>query len=41
MKLLVYRSQILPVHVGVDLGGREIGVPEHLLNRPEVGTAFQ
>ena len=27
--------------VGVDLGGREVGVAEELLHCPEVGTAFE
>ena len=33
--------QILPVHVGIDLGGREIGMAEHFLNGPEVGAPFE
>ena len=41
MKLLVYRSEILSVYVGVNLSGGEIGVPEHLLNRAKVGTTLQ
>ena len=28
-------------HVGVDLGGRQIGVAEELLDCPEVGSAFE
>ena len=31
MKLQVDRTEVLPIDVGIDLGGREIGVPEHLL----------
>ena len=27
--------------MGVDLGGRNIRMPKHLLNRPQVGPAFQ
>jgi hypothetical protein len=28
-------------YVGVQLGRREVGVPEHFLNRAQVGSAFE
>ena len=41
MKLLVDRSEVFAVHVGVDLGGGEVGVAEHLLHRAQVGAALE
>lgn len=41
MKLLMYRAEVFPVYVGVDLSGRKVGVAQHLLNCPEIGTTFQ
>ena len=33
--------QLPPVHVGVDLGGADVGVAEKFLNHPEVGATDQ
>lgn len=33
---VIYLRQVLPVQVGIDLGGGDVGVAEHLLNRPEI-----
>lgn len=33
--------QLSPVHVGIDLGGTDVGVAEEFLNHPEVGAADQ
>src|SRR5690349_3455951 len=33
--------QLLQAHVRVDLGGREAGVPQHLLHRADVRAAIQ
>jgi hypothetical protein len=41
MKPLVLAPQILAVYVGIELGGGEIGVAEHLLNRSQVRPALQ
>src|SRR6476661_8380875 len=34
-------SQILPIHVGVDLRGGDVHMPKHLLDRAEIGPPFQ
>ena len=34
-------SQILPIHMSVDLGRRDVDVTKHLLDRAQVGTPFQ
>src|SRR5688500_18776557 len=41
MKLLVHASQKLAIDVGIDLRGRDVGVPKHFLDRPQVGAAFE
>src|SRR5512140_2312783 len=41
MKCPVYFFQIFPVNMGVDVGRRDIGMTEHLLDRPEISPAFQ
>ena len=41
MELLVHGAEVLAVDVGVDLGGGEVGVAEHLLDRAEVGAALE
>src|ERR671911_1535008 len=41
MCLEVDLLQLLAREVGVELGGREVGVAEHLLDRAEVATARQ
>ena len=41
MELLVNRAQVFPIHVGIDLGGAEVGVSQHLLHGTEVGAAFE
>ena len=41
MVLLVYLLQPRRVHMGVDLGGGDVGVAEQLLDLPEVGAAGQ
>src|ERR1041384_6180852 len=41
MKPPVDAAQVVPIHMGIDLGGREIGVSEHLLQRAEIGATFQ
>ena len=33
--------EVLPIHVGVDLRGGDIGVPQKLLNRSEVGATIE
>ena len=33
--------EVFPVNVGVDLGGREVGMAEHLLDRSEIGPSFE
>src|SRR5450756_2096882 len=38
---LVDRAQASVEHVRVDLGAREIGVPQHHLDRAEVGAAIE
>jgi hypothetical protein len=37
----MHRTQVLPIHMGIDLRGRQVGVAEHLLNGPEVRAALQ
>ena len=34
-------SEVLSVHVGVDLGGGDVGVAQKLLNGSQVGAPFQ
>jgi hypothetical protein len=41
MILTVYGPKILAIDVGVDLGGRDVRVPKHFLDRPQVSAAFQ
>src|SRR6266567_1568827 len=41
MKLAVHRAQIVAVYVGVELRGREISMPEHLLHGSQVGPSLQ
>src|SRR5262249_41963696 len=41
MKTIVYVPQPRFQHVRVDLGGRQIGVAEHQLNRAQVGAALE
>ena len=39
MEALDRRLEPVRLHVGVDLGRRDIGVPEHLLDRSQIGAA--
>src|SRR5207249_6325944 len=41
MKLPMHGTQVLAVHVGVELGGGEVGVAQHLLDRPQVSSALE
>ncbi len=41
MELFVDRFEALLIHVGVDLGGGDIGVAEEFLNDSEVGAILQ
>ena len=41
MKLLVNAAQVFAVNVRVDLRRRDVDVAEHLLDRTQVGTAFE
>src|SRR5689334_4204411 len=41
MILPVYFTQILPVHVRIDLRRRDVGMPKHFLDRAQVRTAFE
>ncbi len=41
VELLVHAPQILPIHVGIDLGGREVRMPQHFLNGAAIGAAFE
>src|SRR2546425_5740269 len=41
MKLPMHGAQVLAVHVGVELGGGEVGVAQHLLDRPQVSSALE
>jgi hypothetical protein len=33
---VIYLRQVLPVQVGIYLGGGDVGVAKHLLDRPEI-----
>jgi len=33
---VIYLRQVLPVQVSIDLGGGDVGVAKHLLDRPEI-----
>lgn len=33
---VIHLRQVLPVQVGIDLGGGDVGVAKHLLDRPEI-----
>src|SRR5687767_14729533 len=37
----VYLPQILSVHVGIDLCRRDVSMSQHLLDRAQIGAAFQ
>ena len=39
--LLDQGLQAFAQHMGIDLGGGDIGVPQHLLHRPEIGAVVQ
>ncbi len=41
VKLAVHLPESVRGHVGVDLGGGDIGVSEHDLDRAQVGAALQ
>src|SRR5215218_5277669 len=41
MKPVVERLQAFLVNVGVDLGGGDVGVAKHGLDRPQVGSVLQ
>ena len=41
MRLLIHASQSVASYVSVDLRGPYIGVPEQLLDRSQIGTAFE
>src|SRR5918994_6923305 len=41
MKLLMHRAEILPVNMGVDLGSGQIGVTQHLLYCPKIGSPLE
>src|SRR5689334_16391863 len=41
MILAVYRPKILAIDVSVDLRGRDVRVPKHFLDRPQVGASLQ
>ena len=41
MRLVVHLGEMLPVEVGVDLGGADAGVAEHFLHRPQVARRLQ
>ena len=41
MVLVVELAEALPGHVGVDLGGRDVGVAEHHLQGAQVGAPLQ
>jgi hypothetical protein len=40
MELVQYLSEVIPVEVGVDLGGGDAFVSEHFLDGAQVGTTF-
>src|SRR5215210_1482764 len=41
MELFVDRPEVLPIHMGVDLRGRQVRMTQHFLHRPEIGAAFE
>src|SRR5580704_11410450 len=41
MKLPVDAPQVLAIDVGVDLRGRDVRVPQHVLHRTQVGAALE
>jgi hypothetical protein len=41
MKLLMDRFQPILIDMGVDLGSRNVRMPEQLLNDPEISTIAQ
>lgn len=41
MKLLVNALKAAAIHMGIDLGGGDVGVAEEFLHRPQVGSADQ
>ena len=41
MKLPVHRFQSLLIHVRINLRGGNVGVPEHLLNDPQISAVAQ
>ena len=41
MKLLMNISQAIPGHVGINLCRADAGVPEELLNDPEISAVLQ
>jgi hypothetical protein len=41
MKFPVNRFQPLLIHVGINLRRRNVGVPEHFLNDPQIGAVAQ
>ena len=41
MGLVIDIRQSLKIQMGVDLGGGQIGVPQQLLHRAQVGRGFQ
>src|SRR6476646_8972992 len=41
MILLMHLPEVLPIDMGVNLRGRDIGVAEHLLNRAQVRAALE
>ena len=41
MVLVVDFFQVFPVDVGINLGGGDVGVAEHLLDRPEIGAGVE
>src|SRR2546430_9456556 len=41
MILPMHAAQVVPVHVGVELRRCEVGVPQHLLDRPQVRAALE
>lgn len=41
MGLVVYGAQSRDRHVGIELGGGQTGMPEQLLDHPQVGSTFK
>ncbi len=39
--MLVYRAEVFPVDVGVDLGSGEVRVPQHFLDGAEIGSTLE